>query len=290
MRLCLGCAHAFESETWTCPRCGHAPRLADGRPVFAPELDSSDAGDAEYRYDALAAAEEGHFWFRARRRLILRAVRRHFPTAERLLEIGCGTGFVLAGLRAAFPRMALAGSDARTPGLAHAAARVPGTALFQMDARRIPFRGEFDVVGAFDVLEHIEEDEGVLAEIARALRPRGGLVLTVPQHDWLWSAVDDFSHHRRRYARHDLEATLRRAGFVPLWTTSFVSLLLPLLLAARRRAPKTAAELDPTAELRIGAVANGVCASIARLEEALIAAGVSFPAGGSLLVAASRAG
>jgi SAM-dependent methyltransferase len=288
MRLCLGCAHAFQDETWTCPRCGHEPRLEDGRPVFAPQLDTKDAGDAEYRYDALAAAEERHFWFRARRRLILRAVARHFPAAERLLEIGCGTGFVLAGLRGAFPRLALAGSDARTGGLAHAAARLPGAALFQMDARRIPFRAEFDVIGAFDVIEHVDEDEDVLAEMSRALRPRGGVVLTVPQHDWLWSAVDDFSHHRRRYARPDLEAKLRRAGLVPLWTTSFVSLLLPLLLAARRTGPKTAAELDPTAELRIGAAANGVCAGVARVEEALIAAGVRFPLGGSLLVVAAR--
>jgi SAM-dependent methyltransferase len=262
--------------------------MASERPVFAPELDGPEAGDADYRYDDLAAAEERHFWFRARRRLILRAVRRHFPRAERLLDIGCGTGYVLAGLGAAFPGLSLAGSDARTSGLAHAAARVPGAALFQMDARRIPFREEFDVIGAFDVLEHIEEDEAVLAEMARALRPNGGVVLTVPQHAWLWSAVDDFSHHKRRYARGDLLAKLRRAGFEPLLATSFTSLLLPVLLASRRRGPKQVADLDPTAELRIGTVANAGCGAVCRLEAALIAAGVRFPWGGSLLVVASR--
>jgi SAM-dependent methyltransferase len=157
-----------------------------------------------------------------------------------------------------------------------------------MDARRIPFREEFDVIGAFDVLEHIEEDEAVLAEMARALRPGGGVVLTVPQHAWLWSSVDDFSRHKRRYARGDLLAKLRRAGFQPVLATSFTAFLLPILLASRRRSPKQVADLDPTAELRIGGVANAGCEAVCRLEAALIASGVSFPAGGSLLVAATR--
>jgi SAM-dependent methyltransferase len=289
VRLCLACALEFGGGTWTCPRCGNAPRLSGERPVFAPELDAGRGDDADYLYDDLAAAEERHFWFRARRRLILRAIRRHFAGAERLLEIGCGTGFVLAGLRRAFPTLSLAGSDARTAGLAHAAARLPGTALFQMDARRIPFRNEFDVIGAFDVLEHITEDEEVLAEMGKALRPRGGIVLTVPQHAWLWSAVDDFSHHKRRYARRDIVGKLRRAGFEPLWATSFCSLLLPLLLASRLRKPKSVAELDPASELRIGAAANGAFEAVSRLEAALIAAGLRFPWGGSLLVVAARA-
>jgi SAM-dependent methyltransferase len=57
--------------------------------------------------------------------------------------------------------------------------------LFQMDARKIPFESEFDVIGAFDVLEHIEEDEKALAQIFHAVLPGGGLILTVPQHRFL---------------------------------------------------------------------------------------------------------
>lgn len=66
-----------------------------------------------------------------------------------------------------------------------------------MDARRIPFEGEFDVIGAFDVLEHIEEDERVLGQLNAALRSGGGIIATVPQHQWLWSEMDTVSGHRR---------------------------------------------------------------------------------------------
>src|SRR4030095_1631809 len=102
-------------------------------------------------------------------------------------------------------------------------------------ARRIPFRGEFDVIGAFDVLEHIKEDEEVLAQMYQATRPRGGVLLTVPQHSFLWSEVDDYSRHVRRYSASELKAKVKRAGFETLRTTSFVSLLLPVMFISRLR-------------------------------------------------------
>ncbi len=139
----------------------------------------SDGFDPE-GFDALAALEHASFWFRSRNRLIVWTVRHYFPDAQRLLEIGCGTGFVLEGLRRAFPNLSLVGAELHAGGLRHAAKRVPGVELMQFDARNIPFGGEFDVVGAFDVLEHIDADEEVLAEMHTAVRPAGGIVLTVP--------------------------------------------------------------------------------------------------------------
>ena len=64
-----------------------------------------------------------------------------------------------------------------------------------MDARRIPFEDEFDVIGAFDVLEHIKEDEQVLVQMHRAVKSGGGIMLTVPQHMFLWSEQDVQAHH-----------------------------------------------------------------------------------------------
>ena len=68
-----------------------------------------------------------------------------------------------------------------------------------MDARNIPFRDEFDVIGAFDVLEHIDEDVAVIDEVRKALRPGGGFLMSVPQHPALWSQQDERAFHVRRY-------------------------------------------------------------------------------------------
>ncbi len=154
-----------------------------------------------------------------------------------------------------------------------------------MDARNIPFRDEFDVVGAFDVIEHIAQDVTVLTEIGRALRPGGVLLLTVPQHPALWSLQDDHAFHVRRYTRTGLRRRIEAAGLEVVWTTSFVSLLLPMLAASRlrMRGRGRADPFDVTAELRHRPVVNGALERVMRIELALIRRGVSFPAGGSLL-------
>jgi hypothetical protein len=120
----------------------------------------------------------------------------------------------------------------------------------------------------------------------QSLRPGGGLLLTVPQHPFLWSAVDDWSRHRRRYTRADLRDKLARAGFRTLCATSFTTLLLPAIYLARARpAP---AEFDPCFELRIHPAINALFGALGSIERAFIRAGGSLPAGGSLFVVAQR--
>lgn len=59
--------------------------------------------------------------------------------------------------------------------------------------KAFPFRKEFDTIGVFDVLEHVHEDEQILAQMHRAVHPDGGgIMLTVPQHPWLWSPTDEW--------------------------------------------------------------------------------------------------
>ena len=159
----------------------------------------------------------------------------------------------------------------------------------QMDARQIPYEGEFDVVGAFDVIEHIEEDRQVLASMARALRPRGGLLVTVPQHPWLWSAADDYACHVRRYTKRELHEKIEGAGLRVVRSTSFVSLLLPAMLASRRRA-SIGTRFDPVDELRIGPLVNRALETVLRAEVGMIRMGMSFAAGGSRLVVAVKPG
>jgi len=160
-----------------------------------------------------------------------------------------------------------------------------------MDARAIPARDHFDVIGAFDVIEHIPEDETVLRAIHAALKPGGGAMIAVPQHPWLWSPLDDAGRHQRRYRRGELEGKLERTGFAVVHSTSFNAVLLPLLVASRALMKRRAARgkaVDPLGETRAPGWLNGVLSMALRAEVALSAAGVRWPAGGSRVVVARK--
>ncbi|MCK7578227.1 MAG: class I SAM-dependent methyltransferase [Chromatiales bacterium] len=248
-------------------------------------------GGAHFHADAfaeLAALEAENFWFRARNRLIVWALHRHFPRMRRYLEIGSGTGYVLAGVADAYPQADITGSEVFSVGLPYAAARVNKAELLQMDARRLPYADEFDVIGAFDVLEHIEEDEVVLMEMRRTLRTEGGIAITVPQHPWLWSRQDEDACHVRRYRVGELREKVSRAGFTVVFETSFVSLLLPAMLASRLTQPKTSSAEDRFSELRLPAPINRIFETTMDLERLLIRIGLRFPIGGSRLLIARK--
>lgn len=255
--------------------------------TLAPQADKARDGFDPGYFARLFELESGSFWFRARNRLIIWALRRYFPDARNFLEIGCGTGYVLAGLAGACPAMRLTGSELFAEGLQWTAQRVPGATLLQMDARNLPFEAEFDAFGAFDVLEHIDDDAGVLGQAYRAVRPGGGLLITVPQHRFLWSAADDYAFHKRRYSRSELLATVRAAGFEVLRCSSFVSLLMPALLLSRAMS-RSRRQFDPEAEFKISRFLNALFERTMDAECRIIRAGASFPFGGSLLLLARR--
>lgn len=289
MKLCLRCAARFVADDWHCPNCGRAPEIINGFHAFAPDLDADSSTGYDPRlHGELAELEAGHFWFTSRNRLILWSIEKYFGLPRTMLEIGCGTGFVLAELARRLPQTRLSGSEVHCSGLRFAKQRAPGAELYQMDARQIPFDTEFDVIGAFDVLEHIEADDAVLAEIHRSLRPAGGLILTVPQHPWLWSSADEAASHVRRYRAGELVDQVTRAGFVVRRFVSFVSLLIPLMIASRAMMRWRPAAHDLHAELRVGRTVNALCRPVMALERLLIRLGVSPPLGGSLLLIAQK--
>jgi hypothetical protein len=112
--------------------------------------------------------------------------------------------------------------------------------------------------------------------------------LTVPQHEFLWSRQDDEAGHVRRYKAVDLHNKLIDAGFRIRRMTSFVSMLLPAMLISRVLKQRNSAHFDALDELRIAPALNAAMGVLMDLERALIRAGVSLPAGGSLLVAAHK--
>jgi SAM-dependent methyltransferase len=289
MKKCLSCGSIYPSEESNCQTCDAGPAILDGFPAYAPEFVLDGEGFKASYFADLARLEEGHFWFRARNRLIIWALKKYCPRFQSFLEIGCGTGYVLSGIAKAYPESQLHGSELFAAGLAFAEARQPGIDFMQMDARHVPFIDEFDAVGVFDVLEHIYEDEQVLTQIHDALKPGGILLLTVPQHAWLWSPLDEYACHVRRYSAPELHSKAKAAGFEILRSTSFVSSLLPAMLASRLLQNKVPVEdIDATAELRISPLLNLLFKTVLTIEILIIHCGINFPLGGSRLIVARK--
>jgi SAM-dependent methyltransferase len=216
-------------------------------------------------------------------------MKRFFPGAGTYLEAGCGTGFFLKTIESTFPALAVHGTDLFVEGLAATQRRTKHARLFQCDLGAIPFEAEFDVLGAYDVLEHIRDDTAVLRQFHLALKPGGGVILTVPQHPFLWSWVDDSWCHCRRYRVGELAAKVREAGFSVVCSTSFVSLLFPTMAISRFaqiiRPPKVQRiDLD----LKISPVLNRIFEWVLDFERSLTSLGVRFCFGGSSVVVAIK--
>jgi SAM-dependent methyltransferase len=235
----------------------------------------------------LAAVEDRSFWFRGRNRLIVRLVSNFATPGESFLEIGCGTGYVLRGLVRECGLKAT-GSELFAAGLEVARERVPEADLVELDAREMPYDGSFDFAGAFDVIEHIDDDVGVLRGLRQAVRPGGLVFLTVPQHPWLWSAADTYAHHVRRYRKRELVERVEEAGLRVVRMTSFVTSPLPLMAAARLCKRRPAEDYDLVSELVPPLGINRALEQALRAECALISRGIDLPAGGSLVLIAER--
>jgi SAM-dependent methyltransferase len=256
--------------------------------MLAPDLADTVHGFDPASFAALAEVEFTHFWFVARNELIVGLANRFFPSARHYLEIGCGNGAVLGALAASRRWDRLVGSDLHPTGLKHARARLPAEVeLVQMDGA-IPAINAFDLTGAFDVVEHVADDEAILCGLRAATATGGGTIIAVPQHPSLWSRADEIGHHQRRYRRGELETKLKRNGFDILFSSSFTALLLPLMAANRLKARATPDDANAAIkrEFALGPRANGVLTAILRAEVRLTLAGLRWPLGGSRVVVA----
>jgi len=112
--------------------------------------------------------------------------------------------------------------------------------------------------------------------------------MTVPQHGWLWSPVDEYACHVRRYSASELKNMLESVGFDVVRSTSFVSLLLPAMLLSRVKQRHEQSSIDPADELKLSGGLNSFLYKVMQAEVSLIKSGINLPIGGSRLVVAKR--
>jgi SAM-dependent methyltransferase len=184
-------------------------------------------------YQQMAELDERHWWYRARREILAELIGREvrLPAKAKVLEIGCGTGHNLAML-GKFGRVDALELDEEARAVAEK--RLGRKAL----SSPLPELGgvaerHYDLIAALDVIEHIDDDAAAIASIAARLKPSGKLVMTVPAHQWMWSAHDVVNHHKRRYSRRGLKRLIERSPLKLDKIGYFNSLLFPLALADR---------------------------------------------------------
>jgi SAM-dependent methyltransferase len=184
-------------------------------------------------FDRMAALDQTHWWYVARRRILSDLIARVIkpPKDARILEIGCGTGHNFPVLGAYGHVDAL---EVDAPARAIASERLGR----EVGSAPLPeltgiADASYDLIALLDVLEHIEGDRAALLSIRKKLKPGGAILVTVPANEWMWSAHDTVHHHYRRYNPGTLRAVAAEAGLCVDLLTHFNSLLFPLAALVR---------------------------------------------------------
>jgi SAM-dependent methyltransferase len=231
-------------------------------------------------YDRMAAHDSTHWWYRARRDILADYVARSaaLPADARILEIGCGTGHNLPML-ARFGQVDAIEIDEAAGAIAsERLGRPVGTAPLPALAGVEP--ASYDMVAVLDVIEHVGDDVAALKGIARALKPGGTILVTVPAHPWMWSAHDVVNHHHRRYSKATLAAAIDRAGLRHNGLRYFNSLLFPVAVAARLAGRLTGK--DDSDDSPPAAPVNAALERIFRIERHLVGR-IPLPPGLSII-------
>lgn len=234
-----------------------------------------------------AEIEAKHWWFVGRRAILLDTLMRFSGASHnKLLDIGCGTGlnamlfsengFLVTGLE----------TSAVAIGLARAIAPSINILATSFPSSLVP-RDSYEVITALDVIEHIDDDKGMIRAVADALQPGGIVLISVPAFSFLWSVHDELAHHKRRYNREELRASFETAGLEPIFISYFNFFLFPAIalfrvLSGAFRFSRNVSDFSATPELL-----NSMLASIFAAERFLLRF-FPLPFGVSLIAVARK--
>jgi SAM-dependent methyltransferase len=249
-------------------------------------------------FEELLKAEENHFWFKYRNNVIGSNVFELLVNCKnsRFLELGCGNGNVIREIEKRLPESTIVGSELHEEGLLNARGRV-ACELVQADIYSLPNWAKFDLIGIFDVLEHLPDDVKALQEIRQSLKPGGKLIITVPASMKLWSYFDKVAGHFKRYSCDTLEEALLKSGFKIVKNEPFMMPLFPVMWLSRKFTQlKKKLGLNGQKEdralandqLKISPFMNFIIGTILGIEGKLINMGVRMPFGTSILAIAEN--
>jgi len=265
--------------------------VVDGIKCYSPEVASAYMDYPDSGFDLTDKNAESSFWVSSRNRLFKSIVERHLsPTGKtKFLEIGCGTGDFIRQI-ADNENLEITGSEIYLKGLVYAKKNLPSVDFVQFDVTKGTIGEQFQIITAFDVIEHIENDAAALSNINQMLKRDGALIISVPQHMFLWSNLDEIVKHKRRYSRQELVAKLKNNGFEINYATSFIFVLFPLMLISRLfdKGNDQSQSDERALEKRVKFpwIVNAIFDLFMRIDEGLIKLGVSLPFGGTLVIVA----
>lgn len=183
-------------------------------------------------YARLAEFEQNYWWHQGRLEIIqnyMKRASRNNPNSA-ILNVGCGTGGTIDMLEK-FGKVDNVDTSDEAIAFMN---RLGHGSITKVDDIDLPFGDKiYDIVGAFDVLEHIEDHRCALSEWKRVLKDDGAIVVTVPAYQWLWSQHDVSMHHWRRYTVKSLKAVAAEAGLKPERVSYAISFSLPLVVGFR---------------------------------------------------------
>jgi SAM-dependent methyltransferase len=174
-------------------------------------------------------ATSDHFWIRRRFEVMKRLADPVVRNAKRAAEIGCGNGLVQRDLEDCYG-ITVAGFELNEIALQKNVSRVSPLYCYNIHQRHPEFRGHFDLLLLFDVLEHIEDEDAFLQSVKFHLAEAGTLLINVPAHQFFFSDYDRAAGHIRRYSIGDLQEVCERNGFKMRASTYWGLPLVPLLL------------------------------------------------------------
>src|SRR5262245_22784177 len=228
--------------------------------------------------------EDRHWWFVARKAIVLGLLDRYLPASSQrvVLDAGCGTGGLLKDLQRYGKVVAADFSEEAVQ-----YCKLRGYSICQSSILKTPIREHsFDCIVGLDVIEHLDEDLVALQELYRICKAGGYLCVTVPAFQFLWSSHDELNHHKRRYSKPQIEVQLRSARFQVLRCSYFNSFLFPIILLGRLISKSGGEEPGPEWRIPSRALNNGLSRTFAA--ELPLLRGVDLPFGASILAIAKK--